>query len=521
MPLPPELEKLIWTKRFWTEYFSLEPEDDSPWNQQGSALVTIPVGSGYSLTLEFRLSSPSDLTLKYVSPSNPDPIDLGRNGYCGAPHLLRWSELPLISRAAAVLDAEAFPHPHLVVLLLSRFTPICVGDNAEEIASMVHDVLSKIGFSYKDILLALRSIDHRSADFRWRYDDVIQGWVLQQYRGYTTGKWLATLRATDNVDFPFDEWPAFLAAAEEPARSAPSEHNPRNVGGIASTPIYNLPVQHTLYLKVPVGTAPHRLFPQAYTPLNRVLSRILQDLNMGDSRCCFSDEVQLEDGSVVERSFQLEMSLFGELAPCQRVVRDALLWLGAPVETVLHDLKGSKRSQRYLLKEPEHTNAADSASEVPVYLVLGKVGALYTQNGAPAAQATDGSSCSELVRDALVEAGASTDPGNASILATQDGGNIRFLQVGNAKQQRGDLVTIALYRVTLQVAQFLYRLLLDGDLALLPALITTKADVVEKLRPERGEGEGSTYPSVVVGSDEELFSILEEGAYKWWSNKAT
>ncbi|KAL2814013.1 hypothetical protein BJX63DRAFT_207247 [Aspergillus granulosus] len=515
MPLTPALAEIIWTKRFWAEYFSLEPEDDSPWNPSGTALVTIPVGSGYTLTLEFRLSSPGDLTLKYISPSDPNSISLlARSGFCGSPHLLRWSELPLISRAAAVLDPEGFSHPYQVLLLLVRFAPICVDDDVDAIAGMVHGVLSQMGFQYKEISLALRSLDYRSADFRWRYDEVVEGWVPQQYRWHTTGKWLATLRSTDNADFPFETWPGLLAAAEETARSSETKKDDQSV----AVPKYRLSVQHTQYLKVPVGTKPYPLFSKADTHLARVLSRLLQDLEMGNSRCCFSDQVHLDDGSLVERSFQLELTVFGDLGQCQRVLRDALLWFGAPAETLMHDLRGSRKSEKYLLRE--QADGDDDTYTPHTHIVLGKLGALYKRNGVPAEQAMQQNLCSKLIQSRLDQAGAHTYPGHISVLETQDGGDIRFLLAETPERQREDLVTVALYRVTPQVAKFLYRLLVDGGLVLFPALIAAKDDVVDKLRMERGEEEGCPYPPIeVIGCEEGLLRILEAGPYQWWSKK--
>lgn len=124
MPLPPALEKLIWTKRFWTVYFDIRPDNEEPWDPEENVVCDISVGGGYNLSLSFHLKCLFERQLNFSSPSSSaKPVEVAVTGPHSFPYLLRWSELLLISRAAAAHDPTSFSHPGLVVLLLAPFTP--------------------------------------------------------------------------------------------------------------------------------------------------------------------------------------------------------------------------------------------------------------------------------------------------------------------------------------------------------------------------------------------------------------
>jgi hypothetical protein len=80
-------------------------------------------------------------------------------------------------------------------------------------------------------------------------------------------------------------------------------------------PDYDLPTQHDAYPIVPTGIAPRLLFDHAERFLNRVLNRLLEDLDIGYS-------IYVGGSLSFERfEFKLEIKMYGELECCLEVLR--------------------------------------------------------------------------------------------------------------------------------------------------------------------------------------------------------
>lgn len=77
-----------------------------------------------------------------------------------------------------------------------------------------------------------------------------------------------------------------------------------------------------------------------------------------------------------------------------------------------------------------------------------------------------------------------------------------------------DLNTLAIRNLSLEIAQFLYALLVKADMFLFPLLVSASASVTEQY------GDRKCLTIRVVSSAAKWQSILAGGAYDWWSNIA-
>lgn len=495
MPLPSVLKDLVWTKEFWSEYFGLTSGEREFWKHEGKVVINMPVGIGYSFDLVFYSPNVNELNLMFNCPSLSESIDIASTGYCSFPPVFRWSELQLISRAVAAYDPSTFTHQDLALVLLARFTPLCVGDPLDTAISTVHMFLSSVGFNPKEIKHVLMTIDHRSAGLRWRFDDVLGGWVLQKYRDYTSGSNLHTHRSTDNKDFPFEAWPQFLSAAEESVSNYSGSLafiTPRSAT-MGVLPKYDLPEQHDIYLNVPIGVSPRTLFMKADQCLNMVLNRILEDLDSGYS--VYSGGSR----STNREEFRLEIKLYGDLERCYRVLRQVLWWQAVPEEAFINDWKFSRASTIYLLKSIPQEPHDDNGQ---FHIVVGKPGAFHQQ---PRGQELQVDSCNKLFQSALDEVEASNDGNGWRTLRTADGGEIQVCVSNASASQTHDLNTVNLKQVTPDIAKFIFKILIEGDLVIYPGLMT----------PNKGE----KHPFTVLTSEDELLRILCSGPYSWWLEK--
>jgi hypothetical protein len=178
MPIPSVLENLLWTRTFLSAYFGVESTETESWEHEEGIVINMPVGKGYSLDLAFHLSYIYEVQFSLNAPSMPDPLAIASTGYCSFPPVFRWSELGLLSGAVATYDPSILMTNHLALLLLVRFTPLCIRDPPDIAIEAFHTFLSSLGFGSMEIRHAVRTIDHWSASFRWRFDDIVNGWVL-------------------------------------------------------------------------------------------------------------------------------------------------------------------------------------------------------------------------------------------------------------------------------------------------------------------------------------------------------
>ena len=189
-------------REFWTSYLSGEPLTESP---DGDIRFDVSPTAG----LVLDLAEPT-LYLRHAGSERPAQLGWDDEAHWH-PHVLRWAELDAICRAVAIND-PSLPHPSVPLLLLNRFAPVTVGDDAEAIFETLEQAWRGLDlFSDDEVAEFSRRYDYRAAGFVWR-PDVECGWLihqddtLRQGDEYLHHADLYTLRLTRIPDFPFHEF---------------------------------------------------------------------------------------------------------------------------------------------------------------------------------------------------------------------------------------------------------------------------------------------------------------------------
>jgi len=246
-PRPPFSDPEFWTACFFDEYAGDLPgacaesddedaeDDESPYDDDGP-LITCDLGAGYALLLS---GSRYGVSLQLAHPGAEEPVELGWDDLAHwHPHALRWSEVDLVCRAAALDDADAsYPGPYLA--LLSRFGPVCSEADAAAGIPLLREAFAHLpGLdSYQRTAYAARG-DIRAFGVEWKQHHET-GWWYPEQGGFSedeaadtspggegnsgVGRYsedclagdLYSLREPDESEFPF----AALGAALERARA--------------------------------------------------------------------------------------------------------------------------------------------------------------------------------------------------------------------------------------------------------------------------------------------------------------
>ncbi|GAB7039539.1 MULTISPECIES: hypothetical protein [Catenuloplanes] len=235
MPLPADLQARLSDPVFWRAYFfdadALEddddPGDDDP-GDDGEAVLTaedgddvmgveFPVGGGFALVLDIDVELRM-VTLEMRSPAQADTLQLGWDDDAHwHPHALRWDELDLIARAAAVHD-HTVRHPGPVVALASRFVVLDHRDDLGRITPLVDAAFGPPppgAQRWPGARDWLHRVDGRRDGVTWQRDDAGDWMVTQDGDG--TDFTLYSARQPGGA-FPSAEWRALLTAAESTLR---------------------------------------------------------------------------------------------------------------------------------------------------------------------------------------------------------------------------------------------------------------------------------------------------------------
>jgi hypothetical protein len=114
--------------------------------------------------------------------------------------VLRWEETDLLCRAASILDAT-FTHPGILLLLLSRFTPLTREDDPVAIRKVVRQAFASLNvLSQRMVGQCVRAgvCDLRS-DCEWSQDHQNR-WVLRRLKRCPNPYWGPR---DPNLEFPF------------------------------------------------------------------------------------------------------------------------------------------------------------------------------------------------------------------------------------------------------------------------------------------------------------------------------
>jgi hypothetical protein len=197
---------------FWEEYFIWDARDEYP--REVRATCRFPAGRDYALILDARVDLPLyDLSLEH--PGSERTHIAEDNDAHPIPDVLRWEELELVSRCAALVD-PSLPHPGIPLLLLCRFAPICVGDDVDMIVSLLDAAWQAVpAVDPKDVTRYIERLDERGSGLEWRETD--RGWALQMSDDQPY-----SFRVEGNRVFPFEEMEALRRAAEAEVLASPN-----------------------------------------------------------------------------------------------------------------------------------------------------------------------------------------------------------------------------------------------------------------------------------------------------------
>jgi hypothetical protein len=213
--VPESLQAIAQVTAFWSAYFFCDGADELDFDFNTCAMG-LPVADGLGLRVQID-GSVEDIQLELLDASRPEPVPLGWCDYAHwHPYALRWSEVDLVARWTALQSPE-LRHPGLVVLLLSRFAPICADADAALAIPLLAAALRSIpalpsplasdavGLPDHPISTAyLEGNDFRDSGVAWRTDERLGSYPVQSEDGSAgAGIDLYSLRDPDNEAFPF------------------------------------------------------------------------------------------------------------------------------------------------------------------------------------------------------------------------------------------------------------------------------------------------------------------------------
>ena len=223
------------TSEFWSSFFYWDsaglPEDaEDRFAELDGADVVIAVGGGHGLVLKLQPSMPC-YTLALLDPDGGPRLELGFDDDANfEPNVLRWQELDLICRAAAVLDPRV-PYPGLALALLCRFVILSGSEELDAVLPLVRAALAAVrsadvddGRYWPQVRDWLEGVDYRSTGVPWRRT-VAGAWAIDDELIRRTA--LHTSRLANDRgptgDWPFERWQETLTVARrtlDNARSA-------------------------------------------------------------------------------------------------------------------------------------------------------------------------------------------------------------------------------------------------------------------------------------------------------------
>jgi hypothetical protein len=256
VPLPAELHSRLDDPGFWRAYFFAIGTDDEDDEDEEVDVEVVPldavfqVGGGYALMLDFDTRC-GVIRLGMRTPDSASTLELGWDDQSHwHPDALRWTELDLIARAAAVVDPE-LRHPGPVLALAARFVVLDHGDDLDAITPLIDAAFGPpppprvttdpmaptlpIDFGppvpvpvwWPRTRDWLHRVDGRHSGVAWRQD--AGTWTVDQDDSVKVDRGLYSLRRAGG-EFPFAAWRDLLAAAETtlatgelPAANGPAE----------------------------------------------------------------------------------------------------------------------------------------------------------------------------------------------------------------------------------------------------------------------------------------------------------
>lgn len=314
MPISDDLRALFYRPEFWVGYF---------W-EEGAPTVGFP--DGEAIHLEFGrlgdfafelqiLPRFSEIALYLIHPGRPQGQQLGWDDPAhGHPHVLRWEELDLISRITEKTDMDPdFGHPGLPLLLLCRFAPICLDDDAPAILQKLTRAWRSLDiFREVEFQGYMEFIDRRQDAFRWF--EGANGWVLDADPDHPAGAIPPlTFRHEKNAEFPSRPLEEYMKRLRKLV--GPSPHQPKDGNVPTLRPRYEVRVT------VPEPEPLESRGKGVAGPLNSAL----REASLGHAGVAGADYVGTQ-----RVSSAVDVQIRGDLARGIEILQKALRDMGAP-----------------------------------------------------------------------------------------------------------------------------------------------------------------------------------------------
>jgi hypothetical protein len=324
--LPPALRELLSDPGFWSAYHFWEPQvADADYPALEDCRVEFGVADGWALVLTLEPSL-SYFSLGLLSPGHEQPVEVAWDDTAHFhPHLLRWDELHAVCRAVALRE-PSLPHPGLPLLLLSRFAPICRGDEIPAIVGMLETAWREAlpGVSARVIRDRVEALDRRQDGFEWALREP-HGWFPSQPESARSAAGLYSLRDPENPDFPFPEWRQFAELAREASDRAPKAPVPE-----AS---FELRPRHDLQIEIAMENG------RANPALAGVLDEALARADQGGA----SSSGATFDAASICISHSVAATVRGDLDEGLGILRGALVAAGVPENTEIRGVDSGRR----------------------------------------------------------------------------------------------------------------------------------------------------------------------------------
>ncbi|KAF9760897.1 hypothetical protein IL306_004062 [Fusarium sp. DS 682] len=511
MGLPEYLESVMRTRRFWTDFFWITYADDDGYSWD-KAELNFSVGSDFSLSVEIDKYI-STIQLHFNSQDKKKHFLGYDDNFHWQPYTLRWSELEAICQAVAVTDSK-YSHPGLPLLILSRFAPICIGDDVDHIVEMMVQAWTSLN---KDILTddqirqVMERIDNRDMQLCWHHDESRNYWWVGKGLDVSTATKAYTYRRSRDWDqeepFPIEQWNAFISSVHDTVGDSSNATNAPDIASPYEKVIidkFRPRKRHDLTMALDFTMAEFAVDKAAVTCLIKSLDAVLQSLCLGKSGTLYQEGTTVM-GKHVETRRKIWIKIMDDLSLGRGIVKQMLWWLRAPPSVMVTD---NSKSHDSLLQLVDRN--VDTLKEI-------YMGICQPKTSGPDIEAThilpsNFQSCLEST-DVLGTETNITGPTALgwSTVDTVDDGRIEFnftklpqgVDVG--EENTG---VIVIRKLTPQVSALLHRFMSAASIVLLPMLLTAKSlseDVV------------SRWKRCCVVSSAELYHILSAGAYEWWA----
>jgi hypothetical protein len=249
MPLPEAFRKHARDPNFWAAFRGENGMGaDGPRPDLEAAPIDLTLDSNTGLRVSFEWGGTKTTILVRIDGGNWTQLVTNQDGGHHMPHAIRWQEADLIGRALALTDPE-LPHPGVPFLLLQPFIVSLDVENHATKYPLTAAAWRSLGlFSERRIVGMARGRPDHLAGYVWAHREP-EGWVVEEPGDFAERMLeklryppVYSLRTHGNPHFPFREWNAFLAAAENvyAAHSRPRAFSTnRDAGALAESVVTN------------------------------------------------------------------------------------------------------------------------------------------------------------------------------------------------------------------------------------------------------------------------------------------